>query len=252
MKPQLPKTITNAEPYLLSGEWGMQEKKDGERLVLEVTVDDRGNHKRAYNRNGVEREVPAILLPIQFKSNVTLDGEITKDKYWVFDIDMPEFTLEYRHAFLRSSYKLWSIEQYHLIDWLPMYEYQKWERFQFLKTHGAEGVVFKKMNSKMHGGKSNNWLKYKFLNQIDCFVMDVGTDVANLTLGVYNNGEPVEVGHSSSLTADGPKCKVGDVVTITFAKITDSNRLFHPVMPTLRTDKAAEECTIDQLLELKG
>ena len=249
MQAQLPKNCSDPNIYLDSPEWGMSQKIDGQRMVLSI---DSGK-VIGYNRNGVERDIPATIsnylkdMPVSF----TLDGELLNDQYHMFDIvSAPSGTicswpLERRYQLVCDLAERMDSS---IIRKVKIHTINKREIFDDLLYFKAEGVVFKKLSAPYKSGRNSNFIKYKFLNEVDCYVTEIGSESkANIVLSMWNGNEFIEVGKCSALTADGPSVKVGDVVTVTCLYVTDSNRLYHTVMPRIRTDKEPQECLIDQL-----
>ena len=73
----------------------------------------------------------------------------------------------------------------------------------------------------------------------------------NLLLGVYRDGEMVEVGKVSALTGDGPRVSIGDVVTVKVLYASAAGKLYLPVTPHLRTDKSRTDCGYEQIIALQ-
>ena len=77
----------------------------------------------------------------------------------------------------------------------------------------------------------------------------------SLQLGVYKDGQLVEIGNLSGITDEVKehwKDYVGHVCTITAMEIMDNAQggkgLRHPKLVSMRSDKAPEECTMDQII----
>lgn len=246
MQAQLPKDCSDPNIYLDSPEWGISQKIDGQRMILSI---DSGK-VTGYNRNGVQRDVPATIsnylkdMPVSF----TLDGELLDDQYNMFDIisgTICSWQLERRYQLVCD---LAERMDSNIIRKVSIHTLNKREIFDDLLYSNAEGVVFKKLSAPYKSGRNSNFIKYKFLNEVDCYVTELGCESkSNIVLSMWNGNEFIEVGKCSALTADGPSVKVGDVVTVTCLYATDSDRLYHTVMPRIRTDKLPQDCVIDQL-----
>ena len=233
--------------YIASDAWCMQQKLDGERMI----IDTRGDVVKCYNRNGVEKNIPPQLN--LYSSEYLLDGEFLNGKYYAFD--RPDLTsMKYidRYNMLNKEF----LSEYLGVEVLPIYLTQedKQRKFEEFYSNNSEGVMFKRVDGMYKNGRSSSVLKYKFISDIDCIVIErpsnANPDKQNMYLGMYSNGEIVEVGKVSALTGDGPKLKIGDVCKISCLYVTKGGNLFQPVKPMLRVDKDPTECTIDQLDQL--
>ena len=254
MKAQLASGVSQYQTYLDSPAWAMQQKVDGWRMLLEC-----GPELKTYNRKGEDLDCPQEIRDA-FSGLTTewlFDGELLDGKYYIFDIiriptgSVKSWPLSKRYEMLsKLASKLGAVATV-----LPMFvsTEDKTEAFEKLRDSNAEGVVFKRLDGEYMEKKSTNFLKYKFVNQVDCVVLDTGiNDKDNLLLGMYDGKSIVEVGKCSALTGDGPLVKVGDIVQVNALYSTEGGRLYQPVKPKLRTDKTALECELSQLLEIKA
>jgi bifunctional non-homologous end joining protein LigD len=139
----------------------MSQKIDGQRMVLSI---DSGK-VTGYNRNGVERDVPATIsnylknMPVSF----TLDGELLDDQYHVFDIisgTICSWQLERRYQLVCDLAERMDSS---IIRKVSIHTLNKREIFDDLLYSNAEGVVFKKLSAPYRSGRNNNFIKYKFL-----------------------------------------------------------------------------------------
>lgn len=140
-----------------------------------------------------------------------------------------------------------------------------------------EGVMAKLKNSKYTDGRSNDWLKIKNELSIDCVIVGYKTKVrtiASLSLGLFENNAFRYIGQVgtgfndellkdleeilTSLKAVGPTGVIGlpkDVVPVKpklvcevkYLQLTRDIKLRAPVFLGLRTDKNADECTLEQV-----
>ena len=246
MKAQLPTPVQKPKMYLDSPDWGMQQKMDGKRILLEIV----NGKVRAFNRHGVEI-TPPFELDTQMIPDCVLDGEWLAPTFFAFDMITNSVDSYWtRHIGLSKTFQLDAYNKNIVV--LPLFcTDSKQDKFDELFARSAEGVVFKKLAAKPKQGKSHTWVKYKFTSDVDCVVISVGEDKSNLFLGMYKDGELVEIGKSSSLTGDGPSLKAGDVCKVNCLYVTESGRLYQPVKPMYRDDKLPTECTIDQLDSLQ-
>lgn len=137
------------------------------------------------------------------------------------------------------------------VDVLPSYtaEVDKARLLLDIKARNAEGVIFRRLDAGYTQRRTERLLKYKFRYDCDCVVIERGVDGKdNLRLAVFDDCKLVDVGTVSALTGDGPRVQIGDVVCVTYLYASADRKLTQPVTPRIRTDKRAEECTIDQLI----
>lgn len=249
LQPQ-PATLAEYERAIASPTWVLSKKYDGVRGLWDGT--------RFCNREGdpLTKPIPAEL--VQFASalpaGTMLDGEIVGGRYYLFDVPMWEplgrrLQLVDRVAALAAELDVPVIPVPHLAD-------GKEAAIEQWTAEGCEGFVFKQLSSlyPAAGGKTRRWLKWKLIQTIDVVVIGRGADGKdNFLLGLYQPGatKPVEVGKVSALTGDGPRVQIDDVVEVTVLDVTDADRLLQPVKPILRHDKRPEDCTWDQLDQIR-
>ena len=158
--------------------------------------------------------------------------------------------------------------------------------FQSVLEKGLEGVVAKRKGSQYEEGlRTGSWLKIKKLKTCDCVIFGYtrgsesrGATFGALLLGVYDNGKPVYLGKVGTgftqemirtLTGKFEKIKTdnapfkpeaGDVVTwlqpklvceVAYQVATRELRLRMARFKRLRDDKPPEQCTLDQIVEVK-
>jgi ATP-dependent DNA ligase len=258
-EPQLPSTIgiNELDLYLKDDSWALSEKYDGVRLLVE-TFKNRG--VTAYSRNGVERDFPgdpSILTDL--KPGWIFDGEYIDGEYVVFDcLKTPRGSI-CGQPFHERYRKIWlplkdRSEEGALLLRAPLSigEQQKRRTLEQVRAAGGEGIVLSKLTAPYEKGRTKALRKFKFVSEVDCVITARGVGGKNnFELSLYDEGLRVPVGKVSALTGDGPKAKVGDVVTVQCLYVTASNKLYQPVKPKLRFDKTATQCTFDQLDFLK-
>jgi|Deesub1362A_J573_1020465.scaffolds.fasta_scaffold00899_17 bifunctional non-homologous end joining protein LigD len=162
---------------------------------------------------------------------------------------------------------------------------EKGEQFYRLSVDaGLEGIIAKKIDSKYQSGKrSSEWIKIKKRNTVDCIIAGWlegegrrADFFGSLVLVLLKKDEYVHVGNvgtgfsnefiksfsktlrenetckSETLMQNNFKRKVHwvkpkYVCEVEFLEVTQDKKLRSPVFLRLRSDKVAEECTIDQL-----
>jgi hypothetical protein len=90
-------------------------------------------------------------------------------------------------------------------------------------------------------------LKYKVTHTIDCVVIERnGGDHLNATLAVFDGKDLVTIGNTSMIGK--PDVALMEVVEVRYLYAGANGRLVQPTVLRKRTDKPAEDCTIDQLV----
>ncbi len=246
-------------------EWEWSQKVDGRRVLTEL-IDGRVT---PLNRSGGAADLPAMMSTVLARTlagmpDLALDGELVgtrgNHELWLFDLPHLDGMIEpaspyhHRRAALEALHGITGdeLDRFH-IHLLPVARTleDKLRLLRGVTESGAEGIVVKHLDHPYRpGDRSLQSLKAKFVKTIDCVVSALGIDgKRNLGLEVYDpDGTPVNVGEVSALTGDGARCKVGDIVAVTYLYATVDRKLYGPpTRPMLRHDKAAAECTSDQL-----
>ena len=242
--------------------WFMEPKFDGHRVI----VDYRGDTPRFLNRNGQTYGAGPFRVPIPESwkgyvidgeymptrgglSNASASGEAAYHFFDVLKIPSDDAIVYGRPLFARRNllpevphdandiFRITCLlsNESDLAHWR--------ENWKFI-----DGVVFKKRGSIYVPGKSNSWLKYKFVSDIDVYVTALAIDdKSNCELSIWDPLSDTEfkVGKAST---SGKSVKLGDVVTVRFLKLTEAGRLREPRIVDVRSDKAQKDCTIDQLI----
>lgn len=269
MKPQLAQSGERTElPATVEDpKWVLEQKLDGQRLVVRVQNED-GGHVRveAFNRAGQPKQTMVtrtLLACFEFftgRGTWTFDGELVGGTYHVFDMmqggdGLVSVTtpLEERRIVLESLFGLWKpradlvclVHQAKTAD-------EKAALVAAAEADRCEGVMAKLASSRYAPGqRSAAWLKVKFTHDLDAVILDLGhggKDNAVLALLDHENGKVVEVGRASTI-GKRPTPEIGQVWLVRYLYFTDADRrLYQPRLVRLRTDKAYAECTVDQLV----
>jgi len=263
--PQLAKSaeVSSLEHFIKDDSWVMEQKLDGHRL-LQLSP-GMNLPPTAITRNGsiYTRKLPRAIQDFRFpEGEWALDGELVDSTYWVFDIpreplnaigageggwDKPLVLAERRavlETFLSavpSPFRI--VPQAKTVD-------EKIKLASKALGECYEGLLLKKADSPYRsGGRTEEWLKVKFVSTADCVVLDVrddGKDSARL--GLVDGVTLVDVGRASLIGKEKRgEIRPGDVVEVRYLYTGAGGRLYQPTILRLRDDKTPPECSIAQL-----
>lgn len=255
LRPMLAEPATDVDDLLQDDEFLAQYKLDGDRFVIEVNE----GVVAAYNRQGQPKTsnmAPEVLAPFYHLTEGywVFDGEMVGRTLWLFDMAAAWGRLPKNAPFVERynmmAGVLTGMKLPECVRILPCS--QGLEDKQFLLQHAVEeereGVIFRRMSgSYQFGRRTKDLQKYKFLKEADVFVTQVGVkSKENAEVAVYNSGLEQVVGMVSTIGKGD--VAVGDVLEVRFLYVLDPEfpRMFQPRILRKRTDKSAEECSIDQ------
>jgi ATP-dependent DNA ligase len=232
----------------------MQEKIDGERLIVSVGKDGVIGHNKYGEEIPFPDAIKNALLYIDRGNEWVFDGELFQGKFCIFNlIEAPGHILEGD-----VKLKLDSLEI--IVDAIndPVIEYVRYYAdepmesvFAKLIIDKAEGVVFRYIED--HFSLS----RYKFRNEIDCVYITEPPDEDEILFGVYNKDKDlIEVTHLP--TSVFSERELGELrmgreatVTISCLKISRNNKLVRPQLKEVRHDKKQEDCNTKQFNNLR-
>lgn len=235
-----------------------EQKVDGQRVLVHVDgnsitpVSRDGGYKRTHWSEAMASEFRKLTGQWIF------DGEIIQGTLYLFDLPCgngvtPATPYAERRAELARVYKKWKPFGVKLLPTYTDLE-SKVALYRTLITNGGEGIMVKHMDAPyLIGKRSTKNRKAKFVNDVDCLVTDLRRGgKSNIVVSAYDSDKLIEIGEVSALTGDKDRIKVGDVVVVQYLYATTNKegnpRLYQPTYPKIRTDKAAEECSVEQLV----
>jgi len=238
--------------FMEDDNYAMSQKIDGHRIFIQT------DPLITRTRGGEERDLPPDLRDLfaSFKGRWVFDGEILDKTFYPFDIlvtpkgDIRQWPWETRQMLLLKLRNNFNASVSIVRNSITTND--KRVLFDKCQENNSEGVVFARRDGVYRKRKTGSLYKYKFVKQVDGFVTAMGINGKdNFELSVYDGDLIVPIANVSALTGDGPRLEIGSVVTVNALYATRDNRLYQPVKPMLRTDKSANECTIDQLDVIK-
>lgn len=261
--PQLAKSteVTSLEHFINDDSWVMEQKLDGNRIMLVSPGADMAPTCITRNGNIYSKKVPAAISNFRFPDGKwVLDGELVGDKYWVFDLPTAPglvgelATLPSPLYVRRAMLEAFLANVPHQFGLTPQAKTrdEKIRLADHALKHGLEGLLLKKADSPYRpGGRTPEWLKLKFVSTADCIVLDVrddGKDSVRLGLVDTDGVTIVDVGRASLIGKEkNGQIIPGDVIEVRYLYTGAGGRLYQPTILRLRDDKSVPECTVDQL-----
>jgi bifunctional non-homologous end joining protein LigD len=263
MKPMLaekcPKWLSLND--LLNGDFAVEQKIDGHRMVLEVIDQE----TRAYNRKGEEIGVPVHVAAVfdqkAFNGKWIFDGEYLGETFYAFDCmaaGKSNLTAEHpykdRRAVLEAIMN--KLSSSHSVKLAPAAKPgHEWEFYNLCVENHLEGVIFKgKHGTYSYGERTMNTIKWKFTKAIDAIVTELrreGKD-RSVSIGVYNTDGtgPIPIGSIKIPDALVDNLPLDSVVEVEY--LYYDSKLVQPVFKRVRDDKTADECTFSQISARKN
>jgi ATP-dependent DNA ligase len=254
--------VAHLDACVTGDQYVIEQKLDGHRVILRIQD---GLSPLALTRNGnpYTKGLPDALFQGFPPGRWALDGEWIAPHsggdgiYWVFDLldanGMINYgtTLDDRRAVLEAFFDLGLNNP--IIRLVPQAKSTEEKRVLVdrCRAMGAEGVMTKvKTGTYQPGARSREIFKAKFVETADVVVMalrDDGKD--SVRLGAYDaNGlNLIDVGRASLIGKEKSGAfAVGDVLEVRYLYMGAGERLFQPTIMKRRTDKRAEECSVQQ------
>lgn len=252
--------------FVFDDDYCFERKEDGHRILLHCNA----HSMVACNRSGEvsqhnEDFQNSIWEELKYKLNsdtVIFDGEYIDETLYVFDLPLfgSGWKLGAAPYYLRRNALEMIIKDSNVLGVpMPMVlvdcatePHAKALLAAECIRHNAEGVMVKNMNGLYEPGlRSKSLLKAKFVKTADLIVFAKGVKGRdgkvhnNAALAAYNaQGKLIQVGRCS--LNGKPDVEIGTVVEVEYLYFVD--KLVQPNLLHVRTDKAAKDCFIDQLI----
>lgn len=250
--------------FIRDDNWGESWKVDGDRFLVEVN----DGVLVVYGRSGQPKvsNIPFAVLG-EFQTTFPLgrwvfDGEMVGRQLILFDLPVAGELVTVNSPFADRYEALhllmaeWKPDPANIVA-LPVVRSaaDKEAMLKEAQDQHREGVMFRHWGGLYkEGGRSRHLLKYKFVKECDAIISAVGVDghenVVLSLLDLEGDGRIVEIGRASAI-GKKPTPALGQVWEVNFLYVIDPihPRLYQPRLMRLRTDKAMEECTFDQLAD---
>jgi ATP-dependent DNA ligase len=240
------------ERFVGDDAWALDQKVDGERKAVVGTAEG----LVVVNRRGERADLPAKVTAGLggLGPGIVLDGELLDGVLWVFDLPQagalatPSTPLAERREVLEHLFTVWAPgEQVRLLPSAATVE-AKAALVESVVTGGGEGFVAKHHQSPYEQGRRSRWwCKVKLTSCADVVITAVSPDGReNYEVSVIDADDPVGTVGWNHRRTGGP-CAVGDVIEVEYLYVGAQGRLVQPRVVRRRHDKAATECTADQL-----
>lgn len=267
--PQLAKNLeaTSLEAFINDPSSVFEQKLDGHRLFISSDEDGK---PVITNRNGMpySKKVPKAITDFRFpKGEYILDGELIADvvnghtvggTFWLFDIlvavadgsgwttDMPT---EARRSMLEAFVQACPNHPFKVVPRARTRDEKITLAHRALRD-GYEGLVIKRLGKPYRSaGRTDEWLKLKFVDTVDVIVTDVRADGKDsVGYAIHEGGELKQIGRASLIGKEkNGIISVGDVIEVRYLYVGSDGRLYQPTILRKRDDKRPDQCTGDQL-----
>lgn len=263
MVPQLADTVPKAElgAHFDNPAWVAQKKLDGDRMAIRVTdgvVEVLNRHGQPKTTN-ITAGIVATFTPLK-TGTWAFDGEVVGQKLHLFDMPHADgyvdgnCTFERRHAALEAAVGALDSPHVAVLGHTGGSGAAKWDLLGEVKEEKGEGVILRRADAPYrHGNRGHGLLKHKFTNGAETFVHSVDPTKDSVTLAVRDaSGRERIVGKASTIgKGEGRPFVEGDVVEVEFAHVLDPANpvMVQPRITRRRSDKTADECSIDQFAD---
>ncbi len=253
LMPQLLNGIDEVEVARLTSNpsWGMQEKKDGKRLLIRKE----GGVIEGINKKGLVVGVPETVVKTAqaLHGDFVLDGESIGDYLHAFDLlflngrDLRGESYNQRYSALLTLLAGGLPKHIKVVScWVDPNDKLSW--LTTLKQQKAEGIVFKQLSAPYTAGRPNSGgsqLKHKFVATLSAVVAKVNQQ-RSVGLRLLNHEGWQAVGNVT-IPPNQKVPKVGAVVEVRYLYAFPDGSLFQPVYLGERSDVDVTECGASQL-----
>jgi len=259
VRPQLLNEIEDRdfESFLRDSSWYMQEKADGERVMIAY---EPGKPPIGINRKGVQRSIPTHISGAIQTLGVAcvIDGELVGGYYHAFDLIEYDGDLRdkpFRHRSLTLDAVLSALPSSAATHFPRMktyvFEADKRQALSQLRAAKAEGVVFHLASSPYTAGRPSTGgdaMKFKFWASASCIVAGKNDGKRSVSLKlIAANGDFISVGNVA-IPANAPVPDAGEILEVRYLyAYPNGGSLFEPSYRGVRTDIDTSECLYSQL-----
>lgn len=264
--PQLLNPIDDgqADELVADDDWILQEKYDGHRRMLR----NDGATSFGINRKGLAvgmpEEVAQCFAALARLAPLTLDGELMGTTYAIYDIlemsgkDVRELSYKQRLELLEELSILLdaagvSANFFVVPTWFKTQD--KREQLAKLRATGAEGGVFKRLDSLYVAGRPNsggNQVKRKFTHSASVLVSKAHPTKRSVAVEAFDEaGAKVALGNVT-IPSNYDIPVAGAIVEVEYLYAYPGGSLFQPQYKGVRDDIDEDACVLSQLHYKRG
>ena len=278
--PQLPTEMGNCntpeeqiqsqlEHLLHDDGWGLQEKMDGVHEMLDsracdFSAGDDNTGLVLTNKKGIVKGpdpefLHALNRALAGKPKMLIDGEHIGCMLHVYDIHDSEncpiaLTSQpyaVRHMWLERYFASRARNEFEGkgIRIVPLYtgREKKREMFNYFRDNGFEGVIFKRLSSKMTAGKKHtDMIKYKFYSTVSVRVREGRPGKRSVGMELLSEGLWVDMGNVT-IPPNKEIPQIGSIIEVRVLYCFKGGHLFQPVYIGSRDDIDDLECLLSQV-----
>ncbi len=261
--PQLLNAIDEAEAQRLiaDDDWVAQEKHDGHRRMVKLSQDD----TTGVNRKGLAVPMPASVLQrlalLDALRPLVLDGELMGQRYVIFDVlefkgrDTTGLSLNERLELLAELAAILGTapQAGEGAVWVTPTARTRTEKaalYDALRLDGAEGAVFKRLDSRYVAGRPNsggNQLKRKFTHSASFIVAKRSATKRSIALALLDERGAQQMLGNCTIPANFEMPAAGAIVEVEYLYAFKGGSVYQPVYKGERDDIDAAACTTAQL-----
>jgi bifunctional non-homologous end joining protein LigD len=253
--PQLLNPIDEAEAQHLiaDSDWWMQEKLDGQRVLILKT----GDTITGINRRGLTIALPEPIVACARAlggQQWLMDGEALGDVYVAFDL-LEQACVDLRAQTYRQRLKalgdIVELDDSEALRGLltAITKGQKQALLENLRQNNREGVVFKRHAAPYTPGRpasGGDQRKFKFTATASCIVLAVNPGKRSVSLELCDQDRRVPVGNVT-IPAGQSIPQPGTIIDVKYLYAYPGGSLYQPVYLHPREDLTAADCRVEQL-----
>ena len=253
--PQLLNPISESEAMELitDSHWAAQEKMDGERRAAHAE----GGMVFGANRKGLIVPLPqSIVDELQAIAIATgairVDGEIIGEILYVFDMHIHKGKSLNKQPWIDRmslAYAVFVSSKHIKAVSVAVTTADKRRLWNQVKAAQGEGVVFKRLDSRVTSGRPNSggdWLKFKFTESASCCVLEINSGKRSVKIGLLTADRIITVGNVT-IPPNQVIPKEGDIVEVGYLYAYKGGSLYQPVYLGKRLDLDMSACYLTQL-----
>ena len=245
MQPELLTETTpqQAAKFIMDSRYGLQEKRDGVRLM----VQRRGNQFEGWNKRGQPVAVHPRLISALSSFNADdfiLDGEFERTRLSCWDLLMAQGT-DLRSYPYAERYKVLQVFcGCPGVTVLPCWTDEEDKERMAYELRRAEGVVFKNLEAPYRAGRAHQHYKLPFRKTATARVQEVDPvrDRVSLEMRVGTSWRTV-----CGLKVSRGQVRMGEFVEVRYLTGTPDTKLVQPVFLRVRGDVSEEDCGFEQV-----